>query len=215
MGPKNIALIGLVILTGLRAEPDTVRIGAFSAGRLHGWESKEFAGETQYRLTELDGHQVLRAESRGAASGLVRQIRVDLAKTPYLNWSWRIENTLGDLDEQSKAGDDYPARLYVVVSGGWAFWRTRSVNYVWASATPQGVHWPNAFAGKNVIMVAQRSGTQGIGQWHSEKRDVRADFQKYFGVSIRYIDAVALMTDTDNAGGHAVAYYGDIYFSAD
>lgn len=64
-------------------------------------------------------------------------------------------------------------------------------------------------------MVAQRSGAEGLHQWWREKRDIRADFQSYFGETIRYVDAVALMTDTDDSGRRAVAYYGDISFSAD
>lgn len=192
----------------------TVPVGEFSQGKLDGWESKAFKGKTDYALVDLNGRTALRAQSHAAASGLLREIRVDLNQTPYLNWSWCAQNTLDKLDEQTKSGDDYPARIYVVVSGGLAFWRTRSLNYVWASTTPRGRTWPNAYAGDHVIMLALRSGTAEVGQWRQEKRDVRADLQSYFGESISHIDAVALMTDTDNSGRSAVAYYGDIYFSA-
>lgn len=194
---------------------DPVWVGPFSSGELKGWEATEIKAETRYEVVSLNGTKVLRAESSGSASGLVRKIRVDLERTPYLHWSWRIENTLGAPNEQSKRGDDYPARLYVIARDGLAFWRTRALNYVWASATSQGKTWPSAFAGENVVMIAQRSGAKGIGLWHEEKRNIPEDFQHYFGDRIRYIDAVALMTDTDNAGGRATAYYGDIYFSAD
>lgn len=205
----------LSLAAALAAEALRIPVGEFSLGRLAGWEGKAFQGETRYGLSELEGRKVLRAESRGTASGLVRRITVDLAKTPYLHWSWRVENTLGKLDERSKAGDDYPARLYVVVGGGLLFWRTRSINYVWASAAPIGSHWPNAFAGDKVRMLALQSGTAEVGRWHEEKRNVRDDLKEYFGEDIRQIDAVALMTDTDNSGRHALAYYGDIYFAAE
>jgi len=208
-------LVALIAASSfLVAAAATVPVGEFSQRKLDGWESNAFKGKTDYALVTLNERTVLRAQSYASASGLVRKIRVDLDQTPYLNWSWCIENTLGELDEQSKSGDDYPARIYVVVSGGLAFWRTRSLNYVWASTMAQGKTWPNAFAGNNVIMLAQRSGTAELGQWRQEKRDVRADLKAYFGESIRHIDAVALMTDTDNSGRSAVAYYGDIYFSA-
>lgn len=190
-------------------------VGEFSLGKLNGWENKAFKGKTDYLMVEMDGRKVLRAESAASASGMLRRMRIDLEKTPYLNWSWRIENTLGELDEQSKKGDDYPARIYVVVSGGVAFWRTRSINYVWSNRTPDGRFWPNAYAGDHVIMVAQRSGTKGLGQWQREKRNIRADFKLYHGETVHHVDAVALMTDTDDSGRRAVAYYGDIYFSAD
>lgn len=205
----------LPLAAALAAEAPRVAVGEFSLGRLAGWENKSFQGETRYSLAELEGRKVLRAESHGTASGLVRRITVDLAKTPYLHWSWRVENTLGQLDERSKAGDDYPARLYVVVSGGLLFWRTRSIDYVWASAAAIGSHWPNAFAGDSVRMLALQSGTAEAGRWHDEKRNVRDDLKAYSGEDIRQIDAVALMTDTDNSGRQALAYYGDIYFAAE
>ena len=192
-----------------------IPVGEFSQGRLVGWETKIFQGETRYGLMELDGRAVLKAESRGTASGLVRKMAVDLENTPYLHWSWRAENTLGKPDERSKSGDDYPARLYVVVSGGLVFWRTRSLNYVWASRAATGSDWPNAFAGQSVRMLALRSGEEETGRWHEEKRNVRDDLKRYFKEDIRQIDAVALMTDTDNTGGQAVAYYGDIYFASE
>jgi Protein of unknown function (DUF3047) len=195
------------------AEPLTIPVGEFLREKLDGWEEKSFEGNTRYTLVEQGGRRVLKAESRAAASGLFREIRVDLDKTPFLNWSWRIENSLGGLDEQTKQGDDYSARVYVVVSGGLAFWRTRAVNYVWASRSPKGFEWPNAFAGDNAMMVALRSGEANVRKWVREKRDVRADLRRFFGSDIRYIDAVALMTDTDNSQQQATAYYGDIFFS--
>ncbi len=190
-----------------------VDVGEFSKGLLTGWQTKAFKGQTDYRLTTLDGHTVLKAVSAAQASGLYREISVDLNRTPFLNWSWRIDQTLGPLNEKTKGGDDYPARVYVIVSGGIAFWRTRSVNYVWASSIPQGRRWPNAYAGAAVQMIALRSGDREAGTWVQEKRNVREDLKNFFGEAINRIDAVALMSDTDNSGGRAVAYYGDIYFT--
>ncbi len=132
-------------------------IGRFSAGDLSEWQSKSFKGETTYRLVEQNGRQVLQADSKGTASGLYREIPVALDKTPYLNWSWRIGHVLNGVDERTKAGDDYPARVYVIVSGGVAFWRTRSLVYVWSSNQPIGSSWDNAFTG-NARTLALRSG---------------------------------------------------------
>jgi hypothetical protein len=188
-------------------------VGAFSSGNLAQWQNKEFKGQTRYQLINLDGATVLKAESSGSASGLFKAQRIDLRKTPILNWRWRIENRLGHINEQTKSGDDYAARVYVVVSGGLAFWRTRALNYVWASTSAKGTIWPNAFAGKHAMMIALRSSSDQLGTWYSEKRNILNDLKQQFGEDIDYIDAVAIMTDTDNAEGHATAYYGDIYFS--
>jgi hypothetical protein len=130
-----------------------------------------------------------------------------------MNWRWRIENHLGAVNEQAKSGDDYAARVYVVVSGGLAFWRTRAINYVWASASPKGKIWPNAFAGDHAMMITLRSSSDQTGVWYIEKRNILVDLKQQFGEDMGYIDAVAIMTDTDNAHGKVTAYYGDIYFS--
>ncbi len=191
----------------------TLMVGEFSRNHLNGWEHKTFKGETRYQLQTLDGVVVLKAESGAAGSGLFKEQRIDLEKTPFLNWSWRVANRLSGLNEQSKPGDDYAARIYVVVKGGLAFWRTQAINYVWAGNTAKDSVWPNAFAGVHAMMLALRGPEAPLNVWHSEKRNIRADLQKLFGEDFRYIDAVALMTDTDNSGGQVSAFYGDIWFS--
>ena len=159
--PRINSLLGLILLLctnpGIASDSDRLVIGNFSKDQLDGWENKEFKGKTQYRLSKIDTLTVLKADSHGSASGLFKKQRIDLHKTPYLNWQWRIENRLDNLHEQEKSGDDYAARIYVLVSGGWAFWRTRGINYVWSSVSAKGQTWPNAFAGDKVMMLALRS----------------------------------------------------------
>jgi hypothetical protein len=209
-----IVLLTVLVIQDLAAEPKLM-LGEFSRNRLDGWERKDFKGETRYRLQTLDGVVVLQADSRAAGSGLFKEQRIDLEQTPFLNWSWRIADRLSGLNEQSKAGDDYAARIYVVVKGGLAFWQTKAINYVWAGNTAKDTVWPNAFAGDHAMMLALRGPEAALNVWYTEKRNVRADLQKLFGEDLRTIDAVALMTDTDNSGGQVLAYYGDIWFSKD
>lgn len=203
----------LAASTSATGADEELMIGRFSAGDLNDWQTKSFKGETRYAFDEKSGRKALFADSQGAASGLYREIRVDLTRTPWLNWSWRVDRVLNGVDERGKAGDDYPARVYVVVSGGAAFWKTRSLVYVWSSNQPVGATWNNAFT-SNARVMALRSGTKDAGRWVTEKRDIRADFRQLFGEDIDHIDAVALMTDTDNSGQSATAWYGDIYFTA-
>jgi Protein of unknown function (DUF3047) len=194
---------------------DRLAVGNFSSGSLTGWKSKVFKGQTQYQLSQKDGSQVLKADSNDAASGLYYEQRIDLQKTPVMNWRWRIENRLARIDEQTKTGDDFAARVYVVVSGGLIFWNSKAINYVWANTSAKDKIWPNPFAGDHAMMVAVRSANDKIGTWYTEKRNIRADFKKLTGEDMPHIDAVAIMTDTDNAKGKARAYYGDIYFTAE
>ena len=91
--------------------------------------------------------------------------------------------------------------------------RTRAINYVWSNKQPIDSRWPNAFT-DHAHMIAIESGSDRVGQWVSERRDVRADYRRAFGEEPGYVDAVAIMTDTDNTGAVATAWYGDIWFTA-
>lgn len=175
-----------------------------------GWKEKRFVGSTVY--TPLPEEKLLLAESEGAASGLFFEQAVDLRATPWLNWSWKVENVLHGVSERDKAGDDYAARIYVVAKGGLAFWKTRALSYVWASREPEGSMWANAFTA-NAQMIAVRSGSAELGELIQEKRNVREDWMRAFGEDIDTIDAVAIMTDTDNSGQRARAWYGQPWFS--
>jgi hypothetical protein len=197
----------------LTAADDRIEIGRFSAGNLDGWEVQAFDGVTDYRLVTNSGKTVLRASSDNSASGHVKKVQIDLGKTPVLNWSWRVDNLITGVNEQSKQGDDYPARIYVVFSGGLFFWRTRAINYVWSNNQPVGTVWNNAYT-SNAKMIAQRSGQEMLSQWVSEKRNVLTDYRRLFGKDPGNVDAVAIMTDTDNSGQQVTAWYGDIWFSA-
>jgi len=228
MGRGLLALL-LWFAVPLMAADAVVPVASFSRGQLSGWEEKSFRGNSEYRLVARDdigasnpaegrqaspGSQVLRASTRGQASGLFKEVDIDLTKTPYLHWSWRVENLFDGNDERSRQGDDYPARVYVVVSGGVFFWNTRAINYVWSSHQPAGSEWPNAYTG-NARMIAVRSGDRQLGQWVVERRNVREDLRRQFGEDITRVDAVAVMVDGDDTGQAATAYFGDIYFSAD
>ena len=192
---------------------DRIDIARFSQGDLGGWQRKVFSGETAYTLRETEGKTALFAQSQSSASGLFREVSIDLNKTPILYWTWKIDTTLTGNDERTKAGDDYPARIYVVFSGGMMFWRTRAINYVWSNQQPINSSWRNAFT-SNAGMIAVQSGTDHVGRWMKQSSDVCADYQRIFGEEPGQVDAVAIMTDTDNTGAAATAWYGDIWFSA-
>lgn len=193
-----------------------LHIGKFSQGLLDGWKEKTFAGHTSYNIIKDNNispvRQVLKAQSKHTASGLFFKQRIDLEQTPWIHWSWKVEHLFQTLDEHSKEGDDFVARLYIVVDGGLFFWDTRALNYVWSSSAAIGEFWPNPFT-SNAIMLAVESGNEYQGVWRSYRRNVREDLKNFIGKDVRYIDAVAVMTDSDNAKQHATSYYGDIYFT--
>lgn len=208
-------IAGLFLATGVsfagEAIPGPVTVAAFSRGDLSGWSKKIFSGETEYSIVQIDGRKALRAVSKNSASGLVKKIEKDPAQYPLLRWSWKIERTLKREDATKKNGDDFVARVYVVFPRV-LFWKTRAINYVWSAKLPKGTAIPNAYTA-NAVMVAVESGDGNAGTWVNEERNVFDDYKRFFGEDPPPLGAVALMSDTDNTGDEAVAYFGDIFLS--
>lgn len=206
--------IALLLVFCFPARAETLPVGSFSKEGLKNWKTHNFNGETRYRTVVRQGRQVILAESSGSASALYRELRIDLDKTPYVNWSWRVHNVISGLDERTKSGDDYPARIYLVTKDGFLPWQSKAVNYVWAGTLPKETRWNSAFTDSS-LMIAVRSGAEEKDVWVREKRNVKADFQRFLGRPVRYINVIALMSDTDNSGAEVSAEYGNIYFSSD
>ncbi|MDN5938373.1 MAG: DUF3047 domain-containing protein [Salinisphaera sp.] len=202
-----------MICSTAAGQGDRLGIAEFDPGSLGRWETESFRGETEYGLVTVNGHTLLRAHCDATASGLYRELEVDLTTTPVLPWAWRVAGVYQGLQEKTKAGDDFPARVYVVDSGGWFVWRTRAINYVWASGQPVGSHWLNPFAEQAMMVAVEAGAPKKAGLVH-ESRNVRADFRRLFGRDVDQIEAVALMTDCDNAEVEGTAWYGAIWFSA-
>lgn len=175
------------------------------------WERHSFSGETRYELVEVDGRQAVHARcTEASASGLFLQEDVDLEATPVVEWRWRVDETFSGIDETTKAGDDYPARIYAVDEHSILRWRTRALNYVWSSEMERGADWPNAYASQ-AHMIAVRSGAPDEkGEWHTERRNLREDFRRYHDRDLERINAFAIMTDCDDVGEPAEAWYGEI-----
>lgn len=214
--PYFSALIATCLcLWGVVATAQRRDVGIFSTGDVENWENAGFRGvpKSQYKIVDLDGRRVLRARCNASASLYGVHKKIDLNATPVMHWSWRVDKIYSNINEKTKAGDDYVARIYAVIYGGIFKWRTRAINYVWASVVPQGAAFPNPFRDE-AMMVVVESGAGKAGQWQQESRNVQADFKRYYDKNAGYIDGVAVMTDCDNQSRTAQAYFGDIYFTA-
>ncbi|MDP2380358.1 MAG: DUF3047 domain-containing protein [Pseudohongiella sp.] len=217
MQRPNVLRISLYMLllgaTPLMAQPPAPPSLDVSDFRI--WESRSFSGETLYLPTFENGDPILNATAAGTASAFYRQGKINLQQTPCLHWRWRINATAPvQLDEQSKTGDDYAARVYVVRSGGLMFWRAKTINYVWSANQPLGTRWPNAYAGSNAQMWALDTGNQFADQWQWHSRDIQQDWQQAFGEPIRELDGIAIMTDGDDSGSQLSAAYATLRFTS-
>ena len=193
-------------------DENTIQVGRFSMMELDGWKNKSFEGKTKYSIKNDNNTSYLEAKSMHSASALYKKIKINIHETPYLNWSWRVDKALQSLNEKEKSGDDYAARIYVVFKTGFTPLSARALNYVWSSNNDANTSWPNAFTEK-AIMIPLRTNKDGINIWKHEKVNVKQDLLQHFNKSQKYIDGIAIMTDTDNSKGSAIAHYGDIYFS--
>lgn len=198
----------LMLVAAAPVAATAAQIGSFAETGLDGWTEKSFKGQTDYRLVDVAGQTVLQATSQGAASGLVFETAYDPREFPMLSWRWQVENIIAAGDGNTKAGDDYAARVYVVFPH-WFFPKTKTLNYIWANRLPKESFQVNAFTG-NAVMIAVQSGPEKVGQWVTERRNIVEDFHRAFGAEPPDVGAIAIMTDTDNTGASAVAWYADI-----
>ncbi|MFC1534259.1 DUF3047 domain-containing protein [Thermodesulfobacteriota bacterium] len=172
------------------------------------WEEKSFKGKTSYQVTREGNKYCIKAISNSSASGLYYKVDFDIKDYPILSWQWKIDKIVRKGNALKKEGDDYAARVYVVFPSIF-FWKTKAINYIWANKLPQGEVVPNPFTA-NAIMIAVESGSANTKQWREERRNVYEDFRKFFGHDPPRVGAIAIMTDTDNTGEQATAWYGPI-----
>jgi hypothetical protein len=205
-------LIVVIVFISYIAHADTIAVSRFESDGLAGWVRKSFRGETEYSLVRDGESTVLKAHSRATASGIYRKVTIDPLQYRYLRWKWKVVEPLGNGMEKTKAGDDYSARMYVVFPG-FFFWQTKAINYVWAGRLPKEESFPNPFT-RNAMMVVVESGADKAGSWVNEQRDILADYRHLFGGEPRKLGAIAIMTDSDNTGGSATAWYSDITLSS-
>ncbi len=216
----------------------TIEVGKFSAATAgqkfpDGWKPltfKKIKKHTTYTLVRDGGTVVVKAVAKASASGLVREIKINLKEYPIVQWRWKVMNILKKSDVYRKSGDDYPARIYITFeydpSKLSLFEKAKydairllyghyppldAINYIWESKAPAGTMVPNAYTDR-VMMFVVESGSAKLDQWVNEERNVYEDYKKAFKQDPPMISGVAIMTDTDNTGESATAYYGDIVF---
>ena len=210
---KALLILFCLLLPGSLsgASSDRVVIDDFEQGLKSNWSTKEFKGKTEYSIVKTERGMVLKAVSKASASGLIYKYKYDLKDYPYLSWWWKIENIIKKGDATKKEGDDYAARIYVIFPH-WFPPLTRSINYIWANRLHRGSAVKNTYFSR-AVMIAVESGNENIGKWIHEKRNVYEDYKDLFGDEPPEAGAIAIMTDTDQTGETAIAYYDDIIIS--
>lgn len=73
-------------------------------------------GETNYNLKADSDNSIVEASSDNSASGLHYKKTLPITADTRLSWRWKINNTWPAAVETSKAGDDFPVHLNIVIS---------------------------------------------------------------------------------------------------
>jgi len=221
--------------------PSVIEVGPFSAetavnplpAHWKPFNFKNIEHHTHYRLIEEDGQVVVKAAAEASASGLIRKIAIDPREYPIIQWRWKVANILKNGNVYQKEGDDFPARIYIVFeydSGRLDFVEkikfemvktlygeyppSAGINYIWSSNAPLGMVVPNPYTDRSMMVVVQ-SGKKDLNTWVDEERNIYEDYKNAFKTEPPMISGVAIMTDTDDTGESAIAYYGDIMFRKD
>ena len=203
-----LSFLGLLITAAPIDAGGFSGIDDFEQGLSPCWEKKSFQGETSYTVVSEGSGHVLHARSQGAASGLVCKKEYRLQDSPLLSWRWKVSNIIPGGDETKKSTDDYAARVYVIFPH-WFFPRTKTISYVWGNKLARGAALASPYT-SNAQLVAVESGAEKVGEWLTERRNVLEDYRRLFGEEPPTVGAIAIMTDTDNTGASAEAWYDDL-----
>ena len=169
-------------------------------------------GETEYSLGSNENGQFLRAEAKGTASGLGQKVKIDLNKTPFINITWKIEKDLKGIDEKTKKGHDFAARVFVIKKSG--LLNNKAVNYVFSSNNSVNESWRSPYTKSSIDYVLSTT-KDNINEWVTVKANVKEHFKKLHDLDVEELTGVAIMTDTDQTKIKAISYYQNIYFSSE
>jgi hypothetical protein len=145
---------------------------------------------------------------------LARKVVIDLNKTPIINITWKIEKSLDGIKENTKKGHDFAARVFAIKKTGATPLSNRAINYVFSSNNDVGFNSPSPYTKKSIDNVLA-STKENLNEWITVKANVKEDFKKFHNLDVDELDGLAIMSDTDNSKLKAIAYYQNIYFSAD
>ena len=212
---KNILfLLCLCLLFTNNVYAQNIEVFSFTEEELKTLKVKKIKKFTEYQIGSNANGNYLRAKAEGQASGLGKEIKINLDKTPFINITWKVENNLNGINEKSKKGHDFAARVFVVKKTGITALSNRAINYVFSSNEDIGENWNSPYT-KNSIDYVLSTTKINDNEWITVKSNVKNDFKNLHNIDVNEIDGVAILTDTDNSKMKAVSYYQNIYFSSE
>ena len=210
-----IFITSLIFLNSALAE--NVNIFKFTEQELSELDVRKVRGadnKTVYTVGSNENGNFLKAVADNAASGLGKKVKIDLNKTPFINITWKIEKDLQGINENSKKGHDFAARVFAVKRIGATPLSNRAINYVFSSNSIVGQSWPSPYTKKSIDNVLATT-RDNLNEWVTVKANVKEDFKKFHDLDVIELDGLAITADTDNSKMKSISYFQNIYFSAD
>lgn len=211
-----IFLINILLITGVSAASE-IKVFEFTEVELSELEVRKVRGadnKTNYSIGSNENGNFLKAIADNAASGLGKELKIDLNKTPFINITWKVEKDLSGIKEDTKKGHDFAARVFVIKKTGATPLSNRAINYVFSSNNEIGFNSPSPYTKKSIDSVLSTT-KNNLNEWVTVKVNVKEDFKKFHNLDVNELDGLAIMSDTDNSKMKSIAYYQNIYFSAD
>ena len=216
MFKKIFLVFGLFILSS-QSYGEVIKVFEFTESELPSLEEKKVRGaknKTIFSVGSNENGNFLKAVSSNGGSGIGKEIEINLEMTPFLNITWKVEKDLSGIDERSKKGHDFAARMFVVKKTGATPLSNRAINFVFSSNEDVNKSWPSPYFSKSIDYVLS-STKEHLNEWVSAKANVKELFKQLHDLDLKNLDGVALMADTDNSKLNSVAYYQNIFFSAE
>ena len=212
---KNfLKVLSFIFLCSSNVIAEQISVFDFTEDEFKTLKVKKVKGETTWNLGSNVNGNFIKAEAEGKGSGLGKEVKINLLKTPFINITWKVEKDLSGIVENSKKGHDYAARVFVIKKTGSTPLSNRAINYVFSSNNDVGENWPSPYTKKSIDYILS-STKDNLNTWVTVKANVKEDFMRLLGIDVSDISGVAIMTDTDNSKLKAISYYQNIYFSAE
>jgi len=212
-----VSLLISILFIVSPSQADIINVFEFTEMELLELKVRKVRGaenKTSYSVASNENGNYLKAIADNAASGLGKEVKIDLNKTPFINITWKVEKDLPGILENTKKGHDFAARVFVIKKTGATPLSNRAINYVFSSNNVVGFNSPSPYTKKSIDNVLS-STKNNLNKWVSVKANVKEDFKKFHNLDVNELDGVAIMSDTDNSKMKTITYFQNIYFSTE
>jgi hypothetical protein len=184
--------------------------------------------ETAYAWSTKEGRPAVAATSERSASLWRRKVAVPAQQLGDVSFSWWVPQVLAGASVADSANEDASVRVVFAFGGDTRTLSMRNramfdlaealtgetppyatLMYVWDARAEVGSVVVNGRSDR-VRKIVVDTGERGLRQWRDHRRDLAADFRLAFGEEPGPLQSIAVMTDTDNTGSSAQAWYGAI-----